>query len=270
MEISMFNLKGILFDIDNTFTNTKSVVSDTLIKSVHELSKTKIKFGICTGRTYVMVKRYILPMFPQDSVHIFSGGGEIRNGKGEILWQRNINSKTMSQIIKLAETHKASYFYSDSNFVYGSKSILDEIKKIRWSIKTDASAKPIFATPLIFVTNTGPELSTALNKLKRINIISINKIPKESSYFDITGNQVTKLTGIKKWVEINKIPLNNIIGIGDSENDFDMIKNVGYGVAMGNAEDSIKAIAKLTIGHTDDDGLSSFIDESILSKWSGT
>lgn len=38
--------------------------------------------------------------------------------------------------------------------------------------------------------------------------------------------------------------LKNVIAFGDSSNDLEMIRDAGYGIAVGNAEDHIKAIAK--------------------------
>jgi len=45
------------------------------------------------------------------------------------------------------------------------------------------------------------------------------------------------------------------MAIGDSEGDKEMIKTVGYGIAMGNAEESIKEIAFDVTTSNDEDGV---------------
>ena len=47
----------------------------------------------------------------------------------------------------------------------------------------------------------------------------------------------------KICVKCLHIILNSVIAFGDGENDFEMIKEVGLGVAMGNAIDELKNIA---------------------------
>lgn len=50
-----------------------------------------------------------------------------------------------------------------------------------------------------------------------------------------------------------------IIAVGDDINDVDMLQWAGWGVAMGNADPAVKAVADTVIGRHDDDGLAQFI-----------
>ena len=54
-----------------------------------------------------------------------------------------------------------------------------------------------------------------------------------------------------------------IMGIGDSDNDIEMLKTVGFGVAMGNAADNVKAVADHVTLSCEEDGVAIAI-ESIL------
>ena len=49
--------------------------------------------------------------------------------------------------------------------------------------------------------------------------------------------------------------MNDTIAIGDSGNDFNMIKTAHIGVAMGNATDRIKSIADMITDDIDNDGI---------------
>lgn len=259
--------KGILFDIDNTLTNTNGLISENLKKNLKKLSKTGIKLGVCTGRTYPMIKNYILPHFPSDSIHVMSGGGEIRNTKGEVLWKKNIDKLTISKIVSMCKKNTSDYVYSDDNKVYGSQRIINIIKNSCWNINTSIHRnEKIFSTPMIFASSQNTNFRELLDTLKDINIIQ-SKVDKFGFInFDITHKVINKHVGAKVWSEINKLDLKNVIAFGDSDNDYDLIKNIGYGIAMGNATKQIKDVSKLIIGHTDVDGLSTFISESLLSK----
>ena len=52
---------------------------------------------------------------------------------------------------------------------------------------------------------------------------------------DITAKDVNKATGVKKLANLLGLQLNEMIGVGDSENDDEFLQTVGYSVAMGNA-----------------------------------
>ena len=46
-----------------------------------------------------------------------------------------------------------------------------------------------------------------------------------------------------------------IMAFGDGDNDIDMLKFAGIGVAMGNAGDAVKAAADYVTASVDDDGI---------------
>ena len=45
------------------------------------------------------------------------------------------------------------------------------------------------------------------------------------------------------------------MAIGDSENDLDVLQTAGYSVAMGNAEDGIKAVCDFVTASCNNDGV---------------
>lgn len=67
---------------------------------------------------------------------------------------------------------------------------------------------------------------------------------------------VARETALKEMAEILDIPIENTVAIGDSMNDYDMIKAAGIGVAMGNAVDKIKEISDFVTKNVDESGVS--------------
>ncbi len=61
--------------------------------------------------------------------------------------------------------------------------------------------------------------------------------------FHIMTRGMNKLVGVKKACEILDIPLESVAAIGDADNDMTMIRECGYGVAVGNAFSGTKRIA---------------------------
>jgi len=75
---------------------------------------------------------------------------------------------------------------------------------------------------------------------------------------EITPGGIDKLSGIKSLLD-HRIGLENIIAFGDNFNDISMLSGVGYGVAVENAREAVKEIAKETIDSCANDGVASFL-----------
>lgn len=60
--------------------------------------------------------------------------------------------------------------------------------------------------------------------------------------------------------------LENCMAFGDGMNDFTMVEAAGYGIAMANAEDAVKRVAKDITASNDEDGVAKGIDKWIFSK----
>ena len=72
---------------------------------------------------------------------------------------------------------------------------------------------------------------------------------------DIIAAGGGKMAGIKRYLEYAGITREEIIAFGDAENDLDMIRFAGIGVAMGNAAEEVKAVADYVTADIDDDGI---------------
>lgn len=66
------------------------------------------------------------------------------------------------------------------------------------------------------------------------------------------GSKAATLLNLAERVGIDHA---DIVAFGDGENDKEMLREVGVGVAMGNAEQSIKKVAKFVTDTNDNDGI---------------
>lgn len=72
---------------------------------------------------------------------------------------------------------------------------------------------------------------------------------------DIIAKGGGKMAGIKRYLDTIGIMPEEIIAFGDAENDLEMIRFAGIGVAMGNAEAEVKKAADFVTADIDDDGI---------------
>ena len=72
---------------------------------------------------------------------------------------------------------------------------------------------------------------------------------------DLILNGVGKVAGIRYIIEKEGFLPEECIAFGDAENDIDMIEFCGIGVAMGNAQEKVKAVADYVTTDIDQDGV---------------
>jgi Cof subfamily protein (haloacid dehalogenase superfamily) len=72
---------------------------------------------------------------------------------------------------------------------------------------------------------------------------------------DVIAKGGGKMKGIQRYLEMKGIKAEETIAFGDAENDLEMIRFAGIGVAMGNGEEQVKQQADYVTADVDDDGI---------------
>ncbi|HLS35046.1 MAG TPA: Cof-type HAD-IIB family hydrolase [Bacillota bacterium] len=78
---------------------------------------------------------------------------------------------------------------------------------------------------------------------------------------EINRKGVHKARGVKKVAEYFGIPQERIIAFGDEDNDLEMIDYAGVGVAMRNAIDELKSVAKHVTSMNVESGVGTFLEK---------
>jgi hydroxymethylpyrimidine pyrophosphatase-like HAD family hydrolase len=76
----------------------------------------------------------------------------------------------------------------------------------------------------------------------------------------------SKAAGVRALAERLHIDLAKVMAIGDSTNDLEMLRTVGWGVAMGQAPDTVKASAHAITASNAEDGVALAIERYALQK----
>lgn len=83
-------------------------------------------------------------------------------------------------------------------------------------------------------------------------------------FFECVPHGYTKATGVEMLCAHYGIPVENSVAIGDTVHDYDMIARAGYGIAMGNGQEELKAKVKYVTDTLANDGVAYAI-ECIIS-----
>ncbi|WED23210.1 Cof-type HAD-IIB family hydrolase [Vibrio sp. JC009] len=85
-------------------------------------------------------------------------------------------------------------------------------------------------------------------------------------FLEFLNPDSNKGVGVQSVAELLNITKDQIICMGDAENDHHMIKYAGLGVAMANATEATKALADHITDSNDDSGVAAVIEEFVLKS----
>ncbi len=245
--------KAIIFDLDGTAVPSfmEGMPSKTLISTVLK-AKGKIKFSTASGRSANHC-RDIWQVLKIEDPCIVSGESQIINPiNEEILWQQYLPKRVIPQIVKVA---------SDYTEKFG-------VNGVFLNSKSDQDKFPETATIVVALGVSKQKSQELVDKLLKITDVAVHIlvswIDDDTWDIHITHKLATKKHAIEKLIEILGVKKEEVIGIGDGNNDLPLFESVGYKVAMGNAVDVLKQSADYITDTLENDGMAKFIEEKIL------
>jgi Cof subfamily protein (haloacid dehalogenase superfamily) len=84
----------------------------------------------------------------------------------------------------------------------------------------------------------------------------------KSTYLEIAPKVISKASALKQLLQRHyQIEMSEVIAFGDNYNDVEMIRDVGFGIAVENARDEVKAVARDMTLDSKQDGVASAINK---------
>lgn len=245
-------IKAVFFDVDGTLvSHTKRNVPESTKLVMEKLKEKGIKRVLATGRH--MSEISILPIENMEfDAYIMLNGQLCLDSTGNVILENPITGFDKEYFIKIFNEKSVPIMFVEKDEMY--------INFINESVEI---AQDAISTPLPDVKNyTGNEIYQVIlyadeeteNRISK-NLVG-SKITRWNEYaLDVISYSGGKESGIKEYLKLNNIKREETMAFGDGENDIDMLKFVGIGVAMGNAESCVKESADYITNSVDDDGI---------------
>ena len=232
-------IEAIAVDIDGTITDDKRQICISAIEALRKAEKAGIPTTIVTGNVvnYAYATEVLIGC---------SGGLVAENG---------------GVVFKEGENDNAVETMVERDFVTSAEKHLRE--KLGDKFDRNASHDNMYrlTETVFYKTIDRKELEDALKDFKYKEQLEIY----DSGFaLHITDKRVNKGTSLKYLYERNGINMENVMAIGDSENDEDFLKEAGYKIAVGNAEDKLKKISTYTCKKKFGDGVAEAIEKFAL------
>lgn len=263
-------MKLIAIDLDGTLLGHHKTIHDEDAAAIREALNAGVHVVVATGRHY----QDALRMIAQADLHlpiIGSNGASTHDVNGQLLACIGIDQPDLLMVFTELEHRDINFLALGENHVYtlarGLELMDEEVEQYKtpeyeadmYRIKRELRKMVEEKEGLIF--NTAAEMALVDDRILNILAITydakkrtegkayfeaLNRLHVFSSYrnnFEMTHADVSKGNAVKAYANQLGIKDYEIIAIGDNFNDVSMIQMAGIGVAMGNAEDGVKAIS---------------------------
>lgn len=266
--------KLIALDMDGTLLNSKKTISKENKEAIKAAKTKGIKVVLATGRPLKGIEKYLkeLDLVNDGDFALAFNGALVQETKtGKILSQNYMTKDDLNTLYSLSKNLNVDIHFLTINECYTPKF------NVYSEIESTLSDIPLNIIDFNNVSNNLPILKIMLvgskNKIDKIIKIIPKKLKEKynvvrsaSIYLEFLNKDVSKGYGIEKLCNELNLNKEEIICVGDAENDIHMIEFAGLGVAMENAYDEAKEVANYITKTNDEHGVAHLINKFILNQ----
>ena len=273
-------IKLIAIDMDGTLLNGKKHIDKVQKEAIHEAIEAGIKIVLCTGRPLYGILPFYeelgLSELDSEGYVILNNGCSIHKTKDwELIDQVNFTSDDIDYLYKFSEGYDINFTLVNDYYYFN----IDD-RKPTDELITDAG--------FVFSDITNISLKEAKNgKHKIIKIMFLgnpnimanfqkenesilkdkySSVLSQPYIYEILPKGNNKGTGLKKLAKKLGIKQEEIMAIGDGNNDIEMFEYANYSVAMENGTELAKKASKYQTDSNENDGVAKAIRKYALNN----
>lgn len=275
--------KLVCIDIDGTLLNSSKRVSKGNKVALKKAFDKGVKIVITTGRIFNNAA-YYSDLIGAKSAVIAANGGIIKEKDNDkVIYKNQISEDICKNILEIALKNKVSIHFHTANYIFNNSFLQSLLFRLVMTF-----GKPRNRKVKIVKVNSKKQWEEIFTKYKDdiikaiivdLNKSKLKKVRKDleklndlevlsSGRYNLEVNKkgISKGKAVKYLAEYYGIKREEVIAIGDNENDISMIEYAGLGVAMGNGIKELKEKADYITDSNNRNGVAKVIEKFILNS----
>ena len=237
-------------DFDGTLGIAPDIIEEQTVNAIRKYIEQGGKFVICTGRMFSSIK-LICQKYKLDGIVISYQGATIDDlTMGKRILEGGIDYQLAAKVAKelLEDGMPACVDVEDVMYCETESEYTDFHKEFAPVYKIDSIVDLVLKKqkPVMKVVTTGePDRIYQLTQkyAKRYNgQLIINN--GSNRLLEVIDPRYSKGSSVKYLSKYYNIPFDQIIAVGDSTNDIELLNGDWHGVAVGDAREELKKVAK--------------------------
>lgn len=263
--------KLIALDLDDTLLNEEFTMSQKNRDAIHKAIQKGVTVTLATGRMFRSTLPYA-QLLGLDVPLITYHGALVKTARSqEEIFHCPVPLDIALEIIDYTEErgNHLNIYVNDHLFVREENemirlyvSIADVDFKAVGSLKDFLKDGP---TKITMITTEEDTLRGYWDLFSKKYQTTLHVVPSKPYFLEITNVRATKGQALKALASTLGVEREEIIAIGDSYNDIDMIEYAGIGAAVENAREDVKKVADYITSSNVADGVAQVINKFILT-----
>lgn len=261
--------KLIAADMDGTLLDSKGIISPKTVSSLKRAVNSGVIFTVSSGRPIQGVLKYsdFLPL--KAPAITYNGAMIVEPSNREILFHKPLTEYDALKILKLGEETSVTVCLWCENQLFVSKidGRTEKYKKLSGVepivIKNKQALAEKGITKILWY-DSAEKIKGFQESLNGEAFGQITFCTSKPEFLEFFNSSVSKAAAMEFLGSLYGIKQEEMIAIGDGDNDLAMIEYAGLGIAMGNGSEKVKKAAKFITASNDGDGVAFAIEKFIL------
>ena len=270
------SIKLVAIDMDGTLLDSVCKVPKENIKAIEKAIDNGVVVVPATGRCYRNTKNMITGAIPGISYYVTCNGAiVVDDDKEEVIYEELMKKADVKAVYELIEKYPVfTEIYAGLNSYVDARRtkhlyrsvlpteycdhLLKTVSEVA-DLKTIADDPSISVSKFHIVGENSKDIEKLRNEINEVDgLHPISLIPEN---IELTAGRWSKREGLKKLIAHLGIDREEVMVIGDSSNDYEMLEWAQYSVAMGNADEHAKELADYITATNNEAGVARAIYE---------
>ena len=247
----------IVLDLDGTLLRDDQTISEYTISTLKKCRESGIKIIYATARG--ISAQMLVP------IELFDGfvrmGGAIAYAGDRLVYNKCISTTEARNFLTIADKAKIK-IVAEQNAKHYSNFNIDEV----WDWLTyyevcDFNNLSIEVEKIYALPETQEEIELLKNNIPKGTRIIVTR----DNFAMVTHEEAIKSKAVLAIADYWKIKPSEIAAFGDDIMDIDLLKFCDFGIAMGNALEEVKAVAKYICDTNENDGVAYWLEKYVLN-----
>lgn len=264
-------IKLVALDLDDTLLDPGLKISDDCIRSIQEVRKRGVMITISTGRMYPSALPYASQLGIDVPLITYQGACVKNSVSEEVLYFKPVPAELAHEVIHFFQSSGVHcHTYMEDRLVM--ESLTEEgkfysrlagvevtlVDNLLESLAANAALK------IMAISNQESKLLEMENQLKSKYGDELHITRSKPHFLEVMHPEADKAKALEVVAAHYQINRQDVMAIGDSYNDLEMIQWAGVGVAMGNAFQPVKDAADFITATNEEHGVAEALRRFIL------
>ena len=262
--------KLIAADLDGTLMGEDAIISPKVRDAVRRAMEKGVKFTIATGRAFSSTCLFAQELGVNAPLICYQGGLIKDHLSGQVIHEQSLPLPLAQEVIRFTQQRGLHLnVYMDDGRAYAERvtpeaSYYTSIAKEAVCTVGDMLAF-LDRDPMKFIIVLSDDGATEL-LIAELGVLFAGQMSFVRSYSRLVEGiplGVSKGRALAHLADHLGFSLEETIGIGDNDNDLELVEWAGLGVAMGNASPALEAAADYIAPPVDNDGVAEVIERFV-------